>query len=310
MKYSLAIHGGAGPMDGFTDKTQQTYQKSLEKILKKGKEMLESGKSSLKVVENCVALLENDPLYNAGKGSVLDAKGRVEMDAAIMNGADLEAGAVAAVRGIKNPIRLAAEVLKKSDHVMLIGKGAEIFADLRKVKREDMFYFVTKKRKQQLKDARKQSGVVLDLGSLKDKDDGKKYGTVGAVAMDKDGNLAAATSTGGIVNKQYGRVGDSPVIGSGVYANNKTCAVSCTGYGEQFLRTVMAKTISDIMLFGKKSVTAATKQAMEILQKDVNGLGGVIVVDKKGKIACDFTTSGMIRGHVTQDTDIKVAIFR
>lgn len=292
--YSLVIHGGAGSIK-VTPEEFAAYKTSLLKVIKSGETLLNNGKSALSVVEHCVSLLENDPLYNAGKGSVFNAIEEIECDASIMDGSNLKAGSCAAVHGIKNPIRLANKILSKSEHVMLIGDGAQEFAkNFQEIETEDPQYFFTEKRYNQLVEARKQGKTVLDHTDLQE----NKYGTVGAVAFDQKGNIAAATSTGGITNKKWGRVGDSPIIGAGTYADNKTCGVSCTGYGEQFIRTSLAKTISDIIWLKEVDAATANKLAMQYLQEKVNGLGGAIVIDYQGSISTNFTTSGMLQAAV------------
>ncbi|MCC6639064.1 isoaspartyl peptidase/L-asparaginase [Candidatus Falkowbacteria bacterium] len=296
--YSLMIHGGAGSVANKTSSLE-----SIKKIVEKGEAMLRKGASSLDVVEKCVMLLENDPQFNAGRGSVLTHEGKVELDASIMNGSDLRAGAVAGVVGIKNPVTLAREVMDKSEFVFLVGKGAEKFALANNIAFEKPPYFITPQRKEQLMNTKKSNHMTLDH-TIKD----RKFGTVGAVALDLKGNLAAATSTGGLVNKNYGRVGDSPIIGAGCYADNETCAVSCTGYGEHFIRMVMAKTVSDIILYKKVSAQTASELAIKMLINKVKGLGGVIVVDKYGKIGKAYSTEGMIWGSVVKGGEVKAML--
>lgn len=234
------VHGGAGALDNVKDnKTAIRYMESIRNILEHGRDILEAGGTALEAAEVCASLLEDDPVFNAGYGSVLNEFGKVEMDAAIMDGHDLSAGAVAAVSNIANPIQLARLVMAESAHVMLISDGAMKFADHCGVERTPDHYFFTPDRVAQLKVARLKHRIMLDHDSTEEDSEDQKYGTIGAVAMDVHGNLAAATSTGGIVNKRMGRAGDSPIIGAGVFADNETCAVSCTGYGEEFMRTVL-----------------------------------------------------------------------
>jgi beta-aspartyl-peptidase (threonine type) len=240
-------------------------------------------------------LLEDDPVFNAGCGSVLNEQGQVEMDAAIMDGRDLAAGAVAVVTNIANPVQLARLVMAKSEHVMLIGDGAMRFADQCGIERAPEHYFFTPDRIAQLKQAQFENRIMLDHD---DSGTDQKYGTIGAIARDGQGNLAAATSTGGIVNKQLGRVGDSPIIGAGVYADNSSCAVSATGYGEDFMRTVLAKTISDYIEIQGSDAARATRDGIAYLKRKVNGRGGVIVIDKDGNCASGFTTRKMIHGWI------------
>ena len=297
--YSIMVHGGAGALDNVKDdKTAFRYLESIRTILEHGREVLELGGSALQAVETCASLLEDDPVFNAGCGSVLNESGKVEMDAAIMDGRDLRAGAVAAVENIANPIQLARLVLSESEHVMLISEGAMRFADHCGMERVPEHYFFTPDRIEQLKQAQLNHKIMLDHDSSEEDSEDQKYGTIGAIARDPLGNLAAATSTGGIVNKRMGRVGDSPIVGSGVYADNETCAVSATGYGEDFMRTVISKTISDFIYMKKMNSKDATAAGIEYLTKKVRGRGGVIVIDKNGNCSSGFTTKKMIHGWI------------
>lgn len=297
--YSLMVHGGAGALDNIKDeKTAFRYLESIRHVLEYGREVMELGGSALQAVETCASLLEDDPVFNAGCGSVLNEFGKVEMDAAIMDGHSLKAGAVAAVDNIANPIQLARYVLSESEHVMLIAEGAMHFADYCGIERAPEHYFYTPDRVEQLKQAQLRHKVMLDHDDTEEDSEDQKYGTIGAVARDPDGNLAAATSTGGIVNKRMGRVGDSPIIGSGVYADNETCAVSATGYGEDFMRTVIAKTISDFIYMKGMNAETATIAGIDYLNRKVNGRGGVIVIDKDGHCSSGFTTKKMIHGWI------------
>ncbi len=294
--YSLTIHGGAGALEDLKHEASAAeFEQSVITILERGRERLAAGDSALAVVEYCVTLLEDDRLYNAGCGSVLNADGKVEMDAALMDGRDLRAGAVAGIRNIKNPIALARRVLERGEHVLLMGEGALEFARFCEVETYPDDYFITPARIQQLAEAQAAGRMTLDHEKIKPN---QKLGTVGAVARDLHGNLAAATSTGGLVNKRWGRVGDTPVIGAGVFADNETCAVSATGYGEQFLRTVLAKTISDFVQFRGMDAEAAAQAGIEYLVAKVNGIGGVIVIDSAGRCAAAQSTSGLIRGWI------------
>jgi beta-aspartyl-peptidase (threonine type) len=297
--YSLMIHGGAGAMDNITDnKTAVRYLESIRRILEHGREILTLGGSALQAVESCASLLEDDPVFNAGCGSVLNEDGKVEMDAAIMDGRNLLAGAVAAVDNVANPIQLARFVMTESEHVMLIAEGAMRFAEHCGMERAPENYFYTPDRVEQLNKARLKHKVMLDHDDTENDSEDQKYGTIGAIARDCEGNLAAATSTGGIVNKRMGRVGDSPIIGAGVYADNDTCAVSATGYGEDFMRSVIAKTISDFIYMKGMDAKQATQAGIEYLTQKVNGRGGVIVIDKLGNCASGFTTKKMIHGWI------------
>jgi len=298
--YSLMIHGGAGALDNIKDtKVAVRYLEGVRTVLEHGRTILAAGGSALEAVEVSVALLEDDPVFNAGCGSVLNEQGRVEMDAAIMNGKDLNAGAVACVSNITNPIHLARLVMAESEHVMLIGQGAMDFARSHGMPFAVDKYFHVPERIEQFQRARKAQQRSLDHDNL----DEQKYGTVGAVAWDTQGHLAAATSTGGIVNKQAGRVGDSPIIGAGVFADDASCAVSATGYGEDFMRTVLAKTIADYIEFSHEDAEQAVAYGMDYLRTKVNGRGGVIVIDQKGKCASGFTTKKMIHGWIEHGGD-------
>eukprot|EP01132_Coremiostelium_polycephalum_P002769 gene2769-3443_t len=319
-KPTIVIHGGAGTIlrSSMTKEKETQFITSLESILNEGIKILENGGSALDCVTEAVRLFEENVLFNAGKGSVFTERGTNEMDASIMDGSNLKAGAVAGVSHIKNPILAARKVMENTVHVMLIGAGAEIFARDQGLEIVDPSYFFTENRYNQLLHAQQRQLTILDHDGEKDQvendnktkttvtvseeqpsgdpiDPKNKYGTVGAVALDKFGNLAAATSTGGMTNKKVGRVGDSPIIGAGCYANNKTVAVSSTGTGESFMRQVTAYDISAMMEYGGLSVEEAAKRAVEKL-KLVHGDGGVIALDSKGNYAMPFITEGMYRG--------------
>jgi L-asparaginase / beta-aspartyl-peptidase len=296
MSYSLIIHGGAGALEDLKYEASETaFRQSIIAILAQGRDRLKRGDSALDVVEYCASLLEDDRLYNAGCGSVLNAEGKVEMDAALMDGRNLQAGAVACLRNIKNPISLARRVLEHGEHVLLMGDGALEFAKFCQIETYPDDYFITEARIKQLAEAQVAGRMTLDHERIKPS---QKLGTIGAVARDINGNLAAATSTGGLVNKRWGRVGDTPIVGAGVFADNETCAVSATGYGEQFLRTVLAKTISDFVQFRGMDAAAATQAGIDYLVAKVNGEGGVIAIDFAGRCASAQSTSGLIRGWI------------
>ena len=297
--YSIMVHGGAGALDNVKDdKTAFRYLDSLRRILEHGRDVMELGGSALQAVEACASLLEDDPLFNAGCGSVLNENGKVEMDAAIMDGRDLSAGAVAAVDNIANPVQLARLVLSESEHVMLLSEGALRFAEHCGMALVPADYFYTPERVEQLRQARLNDKIMLDHDDSDENTEDRKYGTIGAIARDPQGNLAAATSTGGIVNKRLGRVGDSPIIGAGVYADNETCAVSATGFGEDFMRTVIGKTIADFIYMKGMDAEQATVAGIEYLVRKVQGRGGVIVIDTDGNCASRFTTRKMIHGWI------------
>jgi beta-aspartyl-peptidase (threonine type) len=291
-KYTIVIHGGAGTFaKSFNDSIKAEYMKSLREALSIGKKILENDGTSLDAVEKVINYLENDPKFNAGKGAVFTSAGTHELDASIMNGKDLTCGAVAAVKHIKNPISLARLVMEKTKHVMLCGAGADAFGKRMKVNYVDNKYFDTPRRIKQYERIKKE-----------------QHGTVGCVALDKHGNLAAATSTGGTENKMPGRVGDSPIIGAGTYANNKTCAVSCTGEGELFIRNNIAFNVSALMEYKNMSLKdAADKLIYKTLDK---GTGGLISVDKDGNFAMPFNTNGMLRGVASSDGLFEVAVWK
>ncbi|MCB1859795.1 MAG: isoaspartyl peptidase/L-asparaginase [Gammaproteobacteria bacterium] len=295
------VHGGAGALDNVNnDKEAVRYLEGIRSVLEHGRRILESGGSALETVEQCASLLEDDPVFNAGAGSVLNEDGKVEMDAAIMCGASLKGGAVAGITNIANPIQLARVILAESEHVMLIGSGAQRFADHWNFDFVPDHYFLTSDRVAQWEEAHRTHRMGLDHDDVEllDRMNSDKYGTVGAVARDSKGNLAAATSTGGIVNKRYGRVGDSPILGAGVYADNDTCAVSCTGFGEDFMRTALAKTLSDLIEFKTLDGPAAAREGIAYLARKVNGRGGFILVDKQGYCSAAYTTKKMIHGWI------------
>jgi beta-aspartyl-peptidase (threonine type) len=304
--FAIAIHGGAGTIlkSTMTATIQEQYETGLKTALEKGYAILEQGGSSLDAVEAAVTELENFPLFNAGKGSVFNNEGKHEMDAAIMEGRNLKAGAVAGVGGIKNPVKLARLIMEKSEHVMLAGRGAEAFAENLGVEKADEEYFYNEMRYNQWQEALKENKVQLDHSD-------KKFGTVGAVALDKQGNLAAATSTGGMTNKKFGRVGDSPVIGAGTYANNNTCAVSCTGHGEPFLRAVVAHDISCLMEYKGLSLEEAANVLVHDKLMKIEGEGGLIAIDSKGNITMPFNSEGMYRGSIhSNDAVALVKIYK
>ena len=291
--FSMAIHGGAGTLVKglMTPELEAEYKLALKIARDKGYEVLENGGSALDAVETAVKLLEDSPLFNAGKGAVFTAEGTHEMDASIMEGKNLEAGAVSLVTGIKNPVSLARDVMEKSYHVFLAGDGAMKFAKEQGYKIETPKYFYDEVRYKQWQGIKDSDNFQLDHSVKKD----GKFGTVGAVACDQYGNIAAATSTGGMTNKKWGRVGDSPMVGAGVYANNKTCAVSCTGSGEFFIRGVVAYDVSCLMEHKGLSLKDAANEVIHKRILEINGDGGLIAVDAQGNIAMPFNTEGMYR---------------
>ena len=294
--WSIVLHGGAGGMkkENFTQEQIDSYQTELLKALEIGKTILANGGTSLDAVEQVVRYLENCPLFNAGKGAVFTHDGKNELDAAIMDGRNLMAGAIAGVGDIKNPISTARLVMEKSAHVMMVGKGASDFARSMGVEMVDSSYFFTQPRWNDLQKALSK----------------EKMGTVGCVALDIHGNLAAATSTGGMTNKRYNRVGDAPIIGAGTYANNATCAVSATGHGEFFIRYSVAHDISALMEYKGLSLVDAVNLVINSKLEKVNGRGGVIAVDKEGNICVDMNTTGMFRAYEKSTGEKGIGIFR
>lgn len=293
-QYVLVIHGGAGTIlkENMSDEQEAIIKAKLEEALRTGQEILERGGTSVDAVVATIKIMENSPLFNAGKGAVFTHEGRNEMDASLMDGRDLNAGAVAGVTNIKNPISLAREVMINSKHVMLSGKGAEEFARTRNMEMVDPAYFRTERRWNQLQKALERDKILLDH------DGDEKFGTVGAAALDRHGNLAAGTSTGGMTNKRWNRIGDSPVIGAGTYADNNSCALSATGHGEYFIRAAAAYSICALMEYkGLTLQQAADEIIMNKLVK-MGGSGGIIAVDRAGNISMTFNTEGMYRGYV------------
>lgn len=300
----LAIHGGAGTIlrSSMTAELQQQYEQGLQDALQAGYSVLQSGGSAVDAVQAAVVSLEDFPLFNAGRGSVFNNIGRHEMDASIMDGKNIDAGAVSGISHVKNPVLLARTVMDKSEHVLLCGQGAEQFAKQQGLQFEDDAYFYVQHRYEQWQQALKEDSISLDHND-------KKFGTVGAVALDANGNLAAATSTGGMTNKKFGRMGDSPIIGAGIYANNNTCAISCTGHGELFIRSVVAYDISCLMEYKGLSL----KEACDVVVHDklvkIQGEGGLVAIDKHGNIELPFNSEGMYRGYATEN-ERKVMIYK
>ena len=314
----LVIHGGAGTIlkSQMTPEKEKAYRDSLTFALQKGYSILKNGGSSLDAVEAVIKIMEDCPLFNAGRGAVFTHEGKNELDAAIMNGKTLEAGSVASVTTIKNPVSAARAVMEKSNHVMLVGKGAEQFAQEQGLEIVDPSYFYTEERWRALERAKKEDSLKA-LQNRKSSEiptdrpsPTEKFGTVGAVALDRYGNLAAATSTGGITNKKFGRIGDAPIIGAGTYANNATCAISCTGWGEFYIRLVVAKTVSDLIEFKHYSLKDAADEMVMKKVPRLGGSGGLIALDKDGNIAMPFSTEGMYRGYIKEDGVITVKIYK
>jgi len=312
-KYSIAVHGGAGTIlpEEMTPEVEAAYKLGLKQAVDAGYAILDKGGSAVDAVRAAVIILEDNELFNAGRGAVFTKDGRQELDAAIMDGKNLMAGAVAGVKNIKNPIELAWQVMLHSDHVFLTGEGANQFAESRNIKMAPDEYFFSQFRYDQWKAIRDTDHYTLDhthqeLEQLKKE---KKFGTVGAVACDLNGNVAAATSTGGMTNKKFGRVGDSPIIGAGTYANNRTCAISATGHGEPFLRAVAAYDVSCLMEY--RSLTLAEAMDIVVNKKlvEIQGEGGMIGVDANGNVAMLFNSTGMYRGMKGNGGEEEIGIY-
>ena len=333
-RLGFMIHGGAGVIrrGDLSPEKEKAYRAKLEEAVLAGYKALQDGKSGLDAVQIAINLLEDSPLFNAGKGAVFTADGKNELDAAIMDGKTLKAGAVAGLRRVKNPISLARAVMEKSPHVMMIGEGAELFAREQNIELVPEKYFWTQERwdslqrmikeekekskKEKLKsqksdtDANRVSAVHIPQkleSRLLNRD--SKYGTVGAVALDKDGNLSAGTSTGGMTYKKYGRVGDVPIIGAGTYANNETCAVSATGWGEYFIRLGVAKDISSLMEYRALPVQQAADLVIKQKLQNLGGDGGIIAIDKFGNMAISFNSEGMYRAYINAEGKPVVEIY-
>ena len=293
--YAIVIHGGAGTVirENTSKELQKKYEDKLKEALEVGYSILENGGNSIDAVEKTIKILEDSELFNAGKGSVLTNDEIVEMDASIMTGNDLNAGAVATLKTIKNPISAARAVLEKSEHVFLSGKGAENFAVFNGLETVTNSYFITENQLKQIKKIKE-----------------NKYGTVGCVALDKSGNITAGTSTGGMMNKKWNRIGDVPVIGAGTYANNKTCGISATGWGEYFIRNVVAYDISAMMEYQNKTMEEAAKISIFEKVGKMGATGGVIGIDKSGKVMMEFNSPGMYRGYKTENSNYIIKMFK
>lgn len=331
-KWALVVHGGAGVIErkDLSPAQEKAYREAMAKVANVGADVLRKGGSALDAIEAAIHLLEDDPLFNAGRGAVFTAEGRNELDSSIMDGSNLKAGAVAGVTTVRHPISLARAVMEKSPHVFLIGEGAETFAQTQKLERVEPSYFFTERRWQSLERELKRQGLPVParpagvrtdaLAALVHDEDGgrnadlidlhKKFGTVGVVALDSHGNVAAGTSTGGTTAKRWGRVGDAPIIGAGTYASNKSCAVSATGTGEYFIRLTVAREICALVEHKGMSLQAAADQ---VIQKDLTALkgdGGVIAVAPNGDMAWSFNTSGMYRAKIADGQPLSVGIYK
>ncbi|MEJ7846989.1 MAG: isoaspartyl peptidase/L-asparaginase [Pyrinomonadaceae bacterium] len=318
-RLGFVIHGGAGVITrgSLSPEREKEYRVKLEEALFAGYKALQSGKSGLDAVEIAIRILEDSPLFNAGKGAVFTNEGKNELDASIMNGKTLAAGAVAGLRQVKNPITLARAVMEKSAHVMMVGGGAEKFAKEQKIELVDEKYFWTQPRWDSLQKILKEE-KAKEVQSLKSKVQSvltkdlpaNRFGTVGAVALDKNGDLAAGTSTGGMTNKRYGRVGDAPIIGAGTYANNNTCAISATGWGEYFIRLGVARDISAVMEYRGMPIQQAADFVIKDKLQKLGGDGGIIAVDKFGNIAISFNSEGMYRAYINAEGKAVVEIYK
>ncbi len=315
-EFAIVIHGGAGTIlkKNMTPEKEAAYKAALEKAIKVGHTILKNGGTSLDAVEKTIHVMENSPLFNAGKGAVFTHEETNELDASIMTGNNLNAGAIAGVTDIKNPISLARKVMENSEHVMLSGKGASIFAKEQGIEIVDSSYFFTESRYKSLQRVKEKMKAELDHDAktafydpiIKD----SKFGTVGCVALDKAGNITAGTSTGGMTNKRWNRIGDAPIIGSGTYANNATCGVSSTGWGEYFIRAQVAHDISALMEYKKVSLKEATHEVIQNKLTKLGGTGGVIALDKNGTMVFEFNTAGMYRASMNDKGDISVKIYK
>lgn len=324
-KIALAVHGGAGTIlrSEMTAELEAEYRRGLKNVLLVGWEILKNNGTAIDAVETATAALEDFPLFNAGKGAVFTHEGKNELDASIMDGATLDAGAVAFVKNVVNPIKLARLVMEKTEHILLAGNGANEFAKEMNITFADDAYFFTEHRYQQLLKAREEGIIQLDHTAEEpvfieeteeiQRDEksarSKPIGTVGAVACDFSGNLAAATSTGGMTNKKFGRIGDTPLIGAGTYADNATCAVSCTGHGEYFMKTAAAYDVAARMKYKKLSLADAAQETIDYLT-EIDGEGGLIAVDFLGNVALPFNSEGMYRGFIRADGETVIEIYR
>jgi len=318
-RWGMIIHGGAGTIsrEQMTPQREAAYRAGLERALRAGHAVLQRGGRSLDAVQAAINVMEDDSLFNAGKGAVLNAEGNAELDAAIMDGATLAAGSVAGIHRTKNPINLARAVMEKSPHVMMVGDGAELFGRQQGIEQVDPSYFITAPRRaswerQRAADSARAAGgggtaMAEPAYSVPDE---RKFGTVGAVALDQAGNLAAGTSTGGTQMKRYGRVGDAPIIGAGTYADNRSCGVSATGTGEYFIRNTVARSICALVEYAHLPLAQAADSIVNRQLVARNGDGGVIAMDRQGNWAWPFNTSGMYRGHIDSAGNVRIEIFK
>lgn len=319
-EFAIVIHGGAGTIkkENMTPELESQYNEKLTESIKAGHEILRNGGSAMDAVEASIRIMEDSPLFNSGKGAVFTHDGINSLDASFMDGTTLNAGAIAGVTTVKNPISLARKVMTDSEHVLLSGAGADSFAtslDDKNIEIVDNKYFYTERRfkslqrvleREKAKDQKTVARLEIEDPFIKD----SKYGTVGCVALDKNGNIAAGTSTGGMTNKKYGRIGDSPIIGSGTYANNKTCGVSSTGHGEYFIRAQVAYDISALMEYGDRTLEEATEEVIQEKLVDLGGTGGIVALDRLGNISMEFNTAGMYRAMMDDDGKLTVGMYK
>jgi len=311
--FGIVIHGGAGTLlrKNMTPEKEAAYREKLTEAIQVGYEILKNGGSSQEAVEKTIHVMEDSPLFNAGKGAVLTAEETIELDASFMNGETLDAGAISGVRTIKHPISAAIKVMESSSHVMLSGQGADQFAAEQGLEIVAPEYFYTEQRKEALnrvKEAERKGGesASLEQEFLKN----QRYGTVGCAALDKNGNLSAGTSTGGMTNKKWNRIGDAPIIGAGTYANNATCAISATGWGEFFIRSVVAHDISALMEYKGLSIQEAARIVIHEKVAKLGGDGGVVGIDHQGNVAMEMNTPGMYRAHINSMGNLTVKIYK
>ena len=316
-EFAIIIHGGAGTIlrGNLSMKKEKAYRDKLEEAIRTGYTILKNGGTSQLAVVKTIQIMEASPLFNAGKGAVFTHEETNELDASFMDGETLNAGAVAGVKNVKSPIELAVKIMTDSEHVMLSGEGASIFAKEKGLEIVDPSYFYTERRFKSLQRIKNRSKTELDNDDKKaafyDTDiKNAKFGTVGCVALDKNGNIAAGTSTGGMTNKRWGRIGDAPIIGSGTYANNKTCGVSSTGWGEYFIRSQVAYDISAQMEYQKKTLKEATKDVIQNKLTKLGGTGGVVALDKNGNMSFEFNTAGMYRASMNDAGELVLKIYK
>ena len=311
--FGIVIHGGAGTIlkENMTPEMEHAYENKLAEAISVGHKILKEGGSSQEAVEKTIHVMENSPLFNSGKGAVLTAEESIALDASFMDGNTLDAGAVAGVKHIKNPISAAIRVMKNSPHVMLAGEGADYFAVNQGLDTVPESYFITENRLNDLRRVKKrESDQKVSINLIEEQYfKSQRIGTVGCVALDLQGNLSAGTSTGGMTNKKWGRIGDAPIIGAGTYANNASCGVSATGWGEFFIRSVVAHDIAALVEYSGLTINEASKRVMKKV-KDLGGDGGVVVLDTKGNVAMEFNTPGMYRAHMDSDGNLEVKIYR